>query len=83
MVSAPYERKNEEKKIAVHAVKAYISKSILQNASGSIPHDLLWHSMRRLGVPEEAVSILMDVYQGRLTCGRSHIVVVLKMNIVT
>ena len=35
----------------------------LKNASGSIPHDLLWHSMRRLGVPEEAVSILMDVYQ--------------------
>ena len=36
----------------------------LKNAFGSIPHDLLWHSMRRLGVPEEAVSILMDVYQG-------------------
>ena len=36
----------------------------LRNAFGSIPHNLLWHSMRSLGAPEEVVSILMDIYQG-------------------
>ena len=36
----------------------------LRNAFGSDPHDLIWHSMRKLGVPEEAVSILMDIYEG-------------------
>ena len=34
----------------------------LRNAFGSVPHDLIWFSMRKLGVPEEAVSILMDIY---------------------
>ena len=36
----------------------------LRNAFGSVPHRLLWFSMRSIGVPEEVVSILMDIYQG-------------------
>ena len=36
----------------------------LRNAFGAIPHDLIWYSMRKLGVLEEAVSILMDIYEG-------------------
>ena len=36
----------------------------LRNAFGSVPHNLIWYGMRKLGVPEEALSILMDIYEG-------------------
>lgn len=33
-----------------------------RNAFGSIPHRQLWFSMRRIGLPDEMLSILMDIY---------------------
>ena len=36
----------------------------LRNAFGSVPHELLWFSLRSVGVPDEVASILMDVYEG-------------------
>ena len=36
----------------------------LRNAFGSVPHKLLWFSLRSIGVPDEVVSILMDIYEG-------------------
>ena len=36
----------------------------LKNAFGSIPHNLLWFSMRRLGVPGEIIDIVRDIYLG-------------------
>ena len=36
----------------------------LRNAFGSIPHELLWFSLRSIGVPDEVASILMDIYEG-------------------
>ena len=35
-----------------------------KNAFGSIPHDLLWFSMRQVGVPGEIIDIVRDIYQG-------------------
>ena len=36
----------------------------LRNAFGSVPHELMWFSLRSVGVPSEVVSILMDIYEG-------------------
>ena len=36
----------------------------LRNAFGSVPHNLIWHSMRKLRAPDNLVSILMDIYDG-------------------
>ena len=36
----------------------------LRNIFGSVPHKLLWFSLRSIGVPDEVVSILMDIYEG-------------------
>ena len=36
----------------------------LRNAFGSVPHELLWFSLRSVGVPDEVASILMDIYEG-------------------
>ena len=36
----------------------------LRNAFGSVPHELLWYSLRSIGVPDEVVSIAMDIYEG-------------------
>ena len=36
----------------------------LKNAFGSIPHDLLWFSMRQVGVPGEIIDVVRDIYQG-------------------
>ena len=36
----------------------------LRNAFGSIPHQLLWFTMERLGLPPEMINIFQDIYQG-------------------
>ena len=36
----------------------------LWNAFGSVPHQLIWFSLQRVGVPNEMISIIMDIYEG-------------------
>ena len=43
----------------------------LKNAFGSIPHQLLWFSLQRLGLPSEMMDVFRDVYQGSLFKVRS------------
>ena len=38
----------------------------LKNAFGSIPHQLLWFSLQRLGLPSEMMDVFRDVYHGFL-----------------
>ena len=38
----------------------------LKNTFGSIPHQLLWFSLQRLGLPSEMMDVFRDVYQGSL-----------------
>ena len=43
----------------------------LKNAFGLIPHQLLWFSLKRLGLPSEVMDVFRDVYQGSLFRVRS------------
>ena len=36
----------------------------LKNAFGSVPHRLLWFSMESIGLPEDMMSIIKDIYEG-------------------
>ena len=36
----------------------------LRNAFESVPHQLLWFSMERLGLPTEMMQIFQDIYRG-------------------
>ena len=47
-----------------HCRSLHLVRFNLRNIFGSVPHDLMWYSMRKLGVPEETVSILMGVLEG-------------------
>jgi len=47
----------------------------LKNAFGSVPHALLWRSMRQLGVPAAFIDICREIYRGssqRVQCSESY-----------